>query len=228
MDVVPVDAQIVEAAREHLGVLSRQERERLARFARESDASSYLVAHVYLRLVLGKALGEDPAKLEFGRSPCPECGSAGGRPRVEPFTGLEFSLSHTEGAVAVAQSSVRVGVDVQVVGDARHTRVLGSLHPVEAQFVRGVGAGRREAALVRCWTRKEAVLKGLGSGVAHGVAWPLVGASERPGVVPGWCVYDVPVASGWAAAVACEAPGVDYPAPWPGGSSEEGSRDGKR
>lgn len=225
VDVIPVNAPVAEAADKHRGILSCGEQERLARFTQAQDAASYLVAHVYLRLALGEALGTDPAGLTFGRSPCPDCGSTSGRPMVASSNGLEFSLSHTVGAVAVALSSSRVGVDIQAVGGGGHVGVLNALHPHEARFLRSLEADRREAALVRCWTRKEAVLKGLGSGVAHGVRTPLVGASESPGVVRGWCVYDVPVAPDWAAAVAYEAPTVDHPTPRTAGSNMGGSHD---
>lgn len=52
-------------------------------------------------------------------------------------------------------------------------------------------------AFARLWARKEAYLKGLGTGFGRDIA-----ADDVRGDLPGWCVTDLPAGPGHAAAVA--------------------------
>ena len=52
------------------------------------------------------------------------------------------------------------------------------------------------------WTRKEAYLKGIGTGLARGVAADYLGATGLAPLPAGWSVLDVPVPDGHAAAAA--------------------------
>ena len=60
----------------------------------------------------------------------------------------------------------------------------------------------RALAATRCWTRKEAVLKGRGSGLHGPLAELVVGTAEGPVLVAGWLVVPVPVPAGHVAALA--------------------------
>ncbi|MER8041244.1 4'-phosphopantetheinyl transferase superfamily protein [Streptomyces sp. NPDC094032] len=61
-------------------------------------------------------------------------------------------------------------------------------------------------AFARCWTRKEAYLKGTGQGLSgSGFADTVVGTGARPLPVPGWTLTDVRVPPGFAAACAARA-----------------------
>jgi 4'-phosphopantetheinyl transferase len=54
----------------------------------------------------------------------------------------------------------------------------------------------------RIWTRKEAYLKSIGTGVAGDLAAAYVGVDGRAAGPAGWAVIEVPVPDGFAAAAA--------------------------
>ncbi|MEJ8643163.1 4'-phosphopantetheinyl transferase superfamily protein [Streptomyces sp. MS1.HAVA.3] len=64
----------------------------------------------------------------------------------------------------------------------------------------------RPAAFARCWTRKEAYLKGTGTGLNTAPATVLAGAGPRPARIPGWRVTDLATLPGYAASVATREP----------------------
>jgi 4'-phosphopantetheinyl transferase len=175
-------------------VLSDDERDRASRFRRPSDRHAYVAAHTALRVLVGARLGLPPHAVRFGREPCPLCGGPHGRPTVVGG-GLHVSLSRTAGVAAVALSPAVVGVDVESTGRAvTLDDLVVALPPAE------LPAADRDAALRR-WVRKEAYLKGLGTGL--GLDPATVDLSADP---PGWQVLDVPTAPGLMGAVAVRSP----------------------
>lgn len=194
------------------GLLDAEERQRAERFRREEDREIYVAAHTALRVLAGAYLGRSPAGLSFGREACPGCGGPHGRPVLAGLAGegvgLHFSLSHSRGLALVAFAPVPVGADVEGVPEARTVgHVMGSLHPEEQRELTDLAEDERASAFARCWTRKEAYVKGTGEGLSGpGFVKTVVGAGPRPLPVPGWTLTDVRVPAGFAAACAVRAP----------------------
>ncbi|MFJ8649766.1 4'-phosphopantetheinyl transferase family protein [Streptomyces sp. NPDC093546] len=185
-------------------VLDAAERQRAAAFRRRADHRSYAVAHVALRLLLGACLGVAPHRVRLVREPCPRCGGPHGRPAAEGDRGVHFSLSHSDDLVLLAFAAVPVGVDVQrgpryaAVADARS-----ALHPAEVRELAALPEAERPAAFARAWVRKEAYLKGIGTGLARSPSLDYVGTGPDPADgPPGWRVSDVVVPEDFTAAVA--------------------------
>lgn len=191
LEVVRVDepARIPPQA---LELLDGSERRAAARFRRPADAARYVLAHATLRRAVAARTGTAPAGVSFGRSPCPLCGGPHGRP-VVATGGVEISLTHTEGlvAVALAPAGIAVGVDAEPAG--RDVDPADLLHPREPA-----------ADPLGTWVRKEAYLKGTGSGL--GVDPTTVDLSSGPPA--GWVVRAVDVGPAHRAAVAVAAPTV--------------------
>jgi 4'-phosphopantetheinyl transferase len=146
--VAPADAPaLVEMLDEH-------ERERLSRFRQPEDAARYLAAHALTRVVLGRCLERSPSSLIFDRT-C-RCGALHGKPALAGG-GPGFSLSHAGDVVGVAVlDGGVVGLDVEAV------RPMSDL----AAMARHIGAPAEPAAFFLAWTRKEALLKATGDGLA--------------------------------------------------------------
>ncbi|MEU6171448.1 4'-phosphopantetheinyl transferase superfamily protein [Streptantibioticus parmotrematis] len=186
-----------------LVLLDAAERERHKAFVRAADRASYAAAHVALRRLLGAYADADPAALEFTRETCPVCAGAHGRPALAGGAGPHFSLSHSADMVLIAVAGTPVGADVERIPEGRFVDdVARSLHPRERDELAALPAQERRAAFARCWTRKEAYLKGTGEGLAGDPARDYVGSGDAPATLPGWSLADWTVDEGYAAAVA--------------------------
>ncbi|MFD8980544.1 4'-phosphopantetheinyl transferase family protein [Streptomyces sp. NPDC059564] len=194
--------------------LDAQERARVAAFVRPLDRDRYAAAHLALRRVLSAYRGVAPAELTFSREPCPCCGGPHGRPALTGPDAPHFSLSHTGGLVLIAVAGRPVGVDVEGLPAPRKATSVGeALHPAERREIHAAPPSLRPAAFARLWARKEAYLKGLGTGVGRSpdldyLGNPTFGAPARP---PGWTVKDIPVGPEHAAALALERPPTATP-----------------
>ncbi|MGW6454789.1 4'-phosphopantetheinyl transferase family protein [Streptomyces sp. NPDC055078] len=191
----------------HRHLLDAGEKARLDAFRRPADRDAYAVAHVTLRRLLGERLGRPPEAITLSREPCAHCGGPHGRP-VLPGGEAHFSLSHTGGMVLIALAAAPVGVDVEAVPDPGTVAdVATQLHPRERAELAALPAGERAAAFVRCWTRKESLLKATGVGLNEELSRTYVGAGPEPAARKGWSLGDLPVPPGYAAAVAVRVTG---------------------
>ncbi|GAA4840176.1 4'-phosphopantetheinyl transferase family protein [Kitasatospora terrestris] len=190
------------ALRHATEVLDAEERQRAHAFRRESDREAYVLAHAVLRGLLGSHLGMDAATLPLTREPCTGCGGPHGRP-VLRGNGVHFSLSHSGDLVMVALATSPVGVDVEQVPSRQATHdVQAMLHPAEAAELMAMLDEDRPAAVARAWVRKEAYLKGLGTGLSRSPGLDYLGTGPEPGPAPpGWHIRDILVPAGYAAAL---------------------------
>ncbi|MCP3820828.1 4'-phosphopantetheinyl transferase superfamily protein [Streptomyces sp. A3M-1-3] len=184
-------------------VLDGSELRRAAAFRKDADRDIYGAVHVGLRLLLGSYLGVDPAEVPFVREDCPSCGGPHGRPAVQGAP-LHFSITHSGDLGLLAFAGTPVGVDAEVVPAGVVANEVGPLlHPREAGELARLDAESRPGAFVRAWARKEAYLKGLGTGLARSMSADYVGTGRVPAAGPGdWLISDVVVGDGHAAAVA--------------------------
>ncbi|MEU6421606.1 4'-phosphopantetheinyl transferase family protein [Streptomyces spiralis] len=191
-----------------LSVLDESERARASSCRRQKGGFLYASAHIALRRLLGAYLDHPPAGLRFVRLPCPCCDEPHGRPTLGvPDSAVHFSLSHSSGMALIGIAAVPIGVDVEEVPGTSTVKVCSTaVHPDERAEIEAVPATLRRAAFGQLWTRKEAYLKGLGTGLGRPLSQDYLGAEEsaRP---PGWTVVDIPCgpAHTGAAAVATEA-----------------------
>lgn len=206
-------------------VLDPAELSRAAAFRRPADRDRYLVAHVGLRCILADCVGADPADLVLTRLACPQCGEPHGRPALLGHPDLHFSLAHADDAAVCAVARSAVGVDVESVRSSarpsvrpagaaspRATGALRRLHPAERAAVQALPPDEQPLALLSCWVRKEAYLKGTGAGLAAGLgryvglADRFAAAAQVDGVQPpaGWEVADLDVPAGHLGAVAVQ------------------------
>ncbi|MCA1810662.1 MAG: 4'-phosphopantetheinyl transferase superfamily protein [Halobacteriales archaeon] len=146
----------------------------IAQLAFAEDQQRRRVARAGVRDVLARYVGGvAPEAFAFGRR-CASCGAAGhGKPHVlapEAARGLEFSVADAGGTVAVAVARQPVGVDVEADPGAAARSEVAAAFFSDAERSRLAGAADPAAAFLEAWTRKEAVLKALGVGVAAGLS----------------------------------------------------------
>ncbi|MFF5405762.1 4'-phosphopantetheinyl transferase family protein [Streptomyces misionensis] len=199
-------------------LLGPAEEARLRRFGSERAAASFARSRAAARRALGTLLGVPAAEVVLGRAECPGCGDPGhGPPRlVHPAAPLAISLSRTAGRGLLAvRAGARVGVDVEAVRAVRGEALARTaLTPDERAAVLRVPPGPgRDRMLLRAWTRKEAVVKAVGTGLT-GAPNRLETQVARPGPVvvahrhgaadTVWSVADLDLGEGYVAAVATE------------------------
>src|SRR5918912_4180535 len=145
-----------------LDVLSEEERERVGRFRRAADAASFAAGRALLRLALAERVGAAPGELVVDTW-CELHSSPHGKPRlVEPAVELDFSLSRAGPRLLLAVSAAPVGADVERLDRDVETDVARIAFAEDEQ----AELDARPEAFLACWTRKEAVLKALGHGLA--------------------------------------------------------------
>ena len=171
--VAPADAPGLVA------LLDAAERDRLDRFRRPADRARYLAAHALTRLVLADAVGTTPGALVFDRT-C-RCGAQHGKPVLPGGPG--FSLTHAGDLVGVAvHPGGAVGLDVEQV------RGLTDIAAMAAHVCSPHEAVPDREAFFALWTRKEALLKATGTGLAT----PMSAITLGPSGVQRWTGEDAP------------------------------------
>jgi 4'-phosphopantetheinyl transferase len=138
-----------------------------------------------------------------------------GRPLVASPRGLHVSLSHAHAVVAAALAwDGPVGVDVErlrpLPGRGALTRA--ALCEAEQRAVDDLPEPARDAQVLRFWTRKEAVAKALGTGLATDLraivttaGGTVMSLPDECGDTSAWSLADLPAPDGVIAAVAVAA-----------------------
>ncbi|WP_093803787.1 4'-phosphopantetheinyl transferase superfamily protein [Streptomyces sp. Wb2n-11] len=196
-------AEFKEVATARAGVLDAAETARAEAFRRAGDRDTYVAVHVALRMLLSRYLDTEPQDIPLVRLDCPSCGGPHGRPAVKGQP-VHFSLSHSAGLGLLGFAATPVGVDVEEVPrPGTVEEIAAMLHPRETAELAGYEDVDRPHAFARAWARKEAYLKGLGTGLARGLSTDYLGTAQVPGAdLPGWRIGDADVGDHHAAAVA--------------------------
>ncbi len=147
-------------------LLSPDERERAGRFHHERDRRRYGVGRGQLRTILARVLESEAGALSFRYG-------TNGKPALQgpsEHERLRFNLSRShELGVLVIQWDEEVGVDVEHVRPFPDALDIAKrfFAPEEYTALRALPATSLDAGFVSYWTRKEAVVKSLGLGLAH-------------------------------------------------------------
>lgn len=178
--------------------LSSEERRRADQFHSSFERGRFLAARGWLRHLLASQLGCAPGEIRI-------VAGDRGKPRLA-CSELSFSASRTAGIALYATSwTMEVGVDIEAIRaiadiDGIATRFMS---PAEQRALICLPSAQRLEAFFQCWTRKEAFVKGIGTGLSFPLrdvdVWDSGGRSIT---VFGWSVHQVDVAPGLAAAVA--------------------------
>ncbi|MEX0657655.1 MAG: 4'-phosphopantetheinyl transferase superfamily protein [Egibacteraceae bacterium] len=196
-------------------VLTDEERHRAAAIASAVQRRRFVVGRGVLRALLAAAMRCPPQEVAIVRP-------GHGKPTVVGRAGAagrppQFNVSHSEGLLVVAiGADTGVGVDIERLRRLRDPEALAARVLAPEERAAFDGAPDRDAALLERWTGKEAVLKGLGDGLAGdpaAVVVDAVGPDPRAravrigGVGSPWHVRSLTPAPGYVGAVAAPCPG---------------------
>jgi phosphopantetheinyl transferase len=120
------------------------------------NGDGFLLRRQLARAIAGAASSQPPEALSITAGPL-------GAPRLTGMPGIHISFSARGGHGLVGLAGVPIGVDLEgrIDAEALPWHVL---RPEEARALRTLQGRAREEAFLRLWTRKEAVLKALGTG----------------------------------------------------------------
>ena len=140
------------------GVLSPAERQRANRFHQPADRQRYVLGKVVSRFLLGKLSDRSPALVQFRVD-------TSGKPYLLENDQVQFNISHAGDWVLISLADVAVGVDVEQVRPSfRYEAVLSHSFSAEEQRYVTESADPQQV-FFRLWTRKEALAKGIGTGL---------------------------------------------------------------
>jgi 4'-phosphopantetheinyl transferase len=196
------------------GWLTADERARAKRLVRPRDGRRFVLCRGALRVIVGGLLDREPGAVEFragpGGKPILPPGETGGKP---PW---HFNVSHSGDLALIAVSRTReLGVDVEKTRlISESARIVRSYFTeAETEQFHQFDESARADAFIRGWTRKEAILKAQGVGLA-GLATgfeTMFGVAELDGafapcrpssVVLGWSLWEACPQPGYVAALA--------------------------
>jgi 4'-phosphopantetheinyl transferase len=150
-----------ESSDADVSYLSEEEVERCLRFRFQRDRISFATSHRNTRIILAHYLGSPPADLAIS----PE---EGGKPRLYGAGAkhLQFNISHCKdmGMIAVAWN-MEVGIDVEQPRRVEPGVAERYFSAAELQQLSLLNESEYHSGFLRCWTRKEALLKAEGVGL---------------------------------------------------------------
>ena len=209
-------------------VLDAEERARADGMARPELTRRFTAGRAWTRRVLARYTGLHPADVRFAVNEF-------GKPSLDPDVGVCFNASHSGDLAVVAVARLDVGVDIERVRELANFQGMADrvLSAPERTVLDVLGEPEQAEAFFDFWTRKEAFLKGVGTGIRSRLARlttrPGAGELERvaweePTDDPeAWRVCGLTVPEGYRGAVACRAAEwvvVSHP------TAEEASRSG--
>ena len=204
-------AAVAAAERRWQEILSADERVRAARFHFEHDRQHFTATRALLRTLLASYIGGEAAGLVFRYS-------ENDKPSLDqqtPQDPVEFNVSHSGTTALLAFTRGRaLGVDLELIREDFDPAALAhrffSRH--EQSQLAALPPSQKYSSFFRCWTRKEAYIKAVGTGLS--IPLDRFDVSLRPGdenallatrpdasEAAMWSLREVPVGDGYIAAL---------------------------
>jgi len=144
-----------------LALLGKEELARAERITFAAYRLQVAKARALLRVMLARFTGEPARSFAFD-----EGGGTRPRLRVNPWS-LHLSVSHSGDQVAIAIAPTAVGIDIEHTGADCSWQPIADVcfHQSERARLQGLDEAAAREAFFEIWTRKEAYLKGIGTGL---------------------------------------------------------------
>src|SRR5579872_3676617 len=197
--------------------LAPDELDRAGKFHFDKDRNHFIAARGLLRTLLSRYLDVQPARLQIAYND-----------KGKPFLDispqgkpLHFNLSHSHTMALFAFSYAGpVGVDIEYMrsGVSAEQAARVSFSPREQALLLALPLEERRQAFYTCWTRKEAYIKGRGTGFSlephlfdvaflPGEPAALLASREDPGEPARWALQALEPGTDYAGALAIEGHG---------------------
>lgn len=193
-------------------LLSSDEIERASRFRFERHRMQYVIGRSLLRILIAAYLQKDARALRFHHTPK-------GKPELlsDNESGLHFNIAHSGRIILLAFTRNRkIGIDIEEIRENIEIKEIAQrfFSQPERSYLASLPLSLRYDEFFRCWTRKEALLKGTGDGLSVSLNSFSVFSNPdddscqlQTGDTERWLIQDVDVGIGYAGAAAVELPG---------------------
>ncbi len=204
--LTPPEARLATLA----ATLSADERERAARCRFPEHRDRFIAGRGGLRELLGMYLDAPAAALQFRQG-------LRGKPALvgeSAEMGLHFNLSHSGDRALYAVARREVGVDLEALDRRVDYAAVAERVCTGREWIafQTLSVECMQDAFFACWTRKEALAKAIGAGLASGLstleacfredAAPDGRVNLRDAAGREWSVLNLPMESGWVGALA--------------------------
>lgn len=157
------------------GLLSRDEAMRVKQLRNSNDRQVYTLTHSLLRLLIARRLEVRPGSITF-------INDKNGRPYM-PGGELSFNISHTRYAFAISiVKNYYPGIDIERSDRNIDYKQVAANYFSKKEIDYISGSESPEEAFYRLWTRKESLLKSIGSGIVTDLT--RVEVSDESNIIP--------------------------------------------
>lgn len=155
----------LDASTQYYNLLSQEEKIKAGRFRSPSDQQRYIVSHGVLRVILSGYAGCNSSSIEF-------CQNRYGKPFLSRKNGsntIRFNMTHSqEMACYIISKGQEVGIDIEYVHPDLDWLCVAKacFTPQEMIYLESLPNADQLQAFFILWTRKEALLKAIGTGLS--------------------------------------------------------------
>ncbi len=144
--------------------LSHEELKRMQNLSFMKDKQNFVASRGILRFLLGRYLSCKPDELTFSYK-------KHGKPHI-PANDISFNVSHSgEYILYVFTKKAAVGIDIEKIrDDSTVQKVIRTFSQQEQKTLVSLSHHEQKLAFFRLWTRKEAYLKAIATGLSYPLA----------------------------------------------------------
>lgn len=137
--------------------VSSERQERIRKFLFDQDKITSLIAGLLIRAESCRRLGISHQEVIFSYN-------SFGKPYLQNYPEFEFSVSHSGRCIAFASDSAPIGIDTEKLSDPDLAIAEHYFTPGELSYV--MAGADKSTAFYNIWTKKEAYIKMLGTGLS--------------------------------------------------------------
>ncbi len=200
------DPELIDSLQQ---TLSKDERDRAAKFYSTELQHSFIASRAILRAILSLYAQARPEDLHFSYA-------AKGKPYLQDHPSFHFNLAHSGNRAVYAIADDDIGVDIELIKPWRDLQKISArfFSPREAAELQSLHPEQQTISFFTCWTRKEAYIKATGEGMATLLAKFYAGTDpslphgqiEEEGRNPQWYFSDLNFGDDYAGAVVTRSP----------------------
>ena len=153
---------VIECLEDFNKILSDEEKNKAARFHFEKDRNNFVLSRGILKSILAHYLKKNPKHIIFQFNDY-------GKPFLREIKNIEFNISHSKNKLLLAFSSnISIGADIEFMNAdfAKGDIAKKFFSPFEVSRLNKLSNGLKIEGFYNCWTRKEALIKGIGKGLS--------------------------------------------------------------